>query len=89
MLLDLSECTSTPESSQLRTVRDTIARAHDRIQFDACAIVAPTDVLFGMARMFEILAGEHFHVMHVFRSVANAEPWDLQPSDRLFQPPEE
>ena len=75
VLLDLTGCTSQAESAQLRTVTYAIGSIRNRIQFDACAIVAPTDLLFGMGRMFEILAEEQFRATHVFRSVADAEEW--------------
>ena len=56
MLLDLSEITSLPTSSQLSAVTTEIARVRPRVQFDGCAIIASRDALFGMARMFEVFA---------------------------------
>jgi hypothetical protein len=75
VLLDLSECLSAASGGQLRTVNQAIASVRERVQFDACAIVAPTDLLFGMGRMFEVLAEERFRATHVFRSVVDAEEW--------------
>lgn len=75
VLLDLSECTSETDSEQLRTVSHAIASVRDRVRFGACAIVAPTDLLFGIGRMFEAVAEERFRVTHVFRSVAQADAW--------------
>jgi hypothetical protein len=75
VLLDLSECLSAAKSPQLRTVSDAIASIRERVQFDACAIVGPTDLLFGVGRMFEVFAEERFRVTNVFRSVADAESW--------------
>jgi hypothetical protein len=74
-LLDLSQCLSAANSAQLRTVSDAIASIRERVQFDACAIVGPTDLLFGVGRMFEVFAEERFRVTNVFRSVADAESW--------------
>ncbi len=75
VLLDLSASESAASSGQLRTVAHAIAAIRDRVTFDACAIVAPTDLLFGIARMFEVFAQEHFRATHVFRSARDAEAW--------------
>jgi hypothetical protein len=75
VLLDLSESASSPGSAQLAAVAQAIGRIGDRVRFDACAIVAGADVLFGMARMFEVVAGEHFSVTRAFREVGEAETW--------------
>jgi len=75
VLLDFSELQTTPDSAQLRTVNHAIASIRSRVQFDVCAIVATTDVMFGIGRMFEILAEKQFRVIHVFRSVTDAEAW--------------
>jgi hypothetical protein len=75
VLLDFSEWTSEANGAQLRTVSHAIAGVRDRIEFDACAIVAPTDLLFGVGRMFEVFAEEWFRAIHVFRSAGDAEAW--------------
>lgn len=75
VLLDLSEMTSLPEANQLRAVSHQIGRIRERVMFNACAIVACQDVLFGMMRMFEIFAEERFRMMCVFREVGEAETW--------------
>lgn len=75
VLLDLLECESEPSAEHLRTVSSAIRSIQSRVQFDACAIVAETDVLFGIARMFEVFTEEQFRVTEVFRSVLNAEAW--------------
>jgi hypothetical protein len=75
VLLDSTECRSEPAAEQLRTVSGAIRSIQFRVQFDACAIVAETDVLFGIARMFEVFAEERFRVTEVFRSVTDAEAW--------------
>ena len=56
VLLDLTKMTSLPASDQLRTVASEIARIVPRVQFLDCAIIAPKDALFRMARMFEVFA---------------------------------
>jgi hypothetical protein len=75
VLLDLSGTTSLPESDQLRIVSQEVSRIQTRVQFGACAIVADTDALFGMARMFEVFAAGSFRVTRAFRVLAKAEVW--------------
>lgn len=75
VLLDLSEVTSVPERHQLRQVSYKIGSISDRVQFGACAIVAPTDFLFGLSRMFEAFAEKWFRQIKVFRGIADAEAW--------------
>jgi hypothetical protein len=75
VLLDLSELASLPHAHQLRAVGQEIGRIGDRIRFDHCAIVARTDVVFGMMRMFEVFAAERFRSIGVFREEGEAETW--------------
>ena len=75
VLLDLREVTSVPEDHQLRQLSYKIGSISDRLQFGACAIVATADVIFGMARMFEVFAEKWFKEIRVFRDVAEAQEW--------------
>lgn len=75
VLLDLAELTSLPNQNELRTVSQTIGKARPRVVFGSCAIVAPRDAVFGMMRMFEVFAQQHFRATHVFRAVSEAEKW--------------
>jgi hypothetical protein len=75
VLLDLSETASIPDSQQIRDVSDQIGRIHQAVRFDACAIVAVSDVLFGMSRMLEVFAEDWFRATHVCRARADAEAW--------------
>jgi hypothetical protein len=75
VLLDLTACTSIPETSQLRTVGSTIGQLRDRVKFNACAIVASSDVMFGMARMFQVFAEESFRDTQVFRDLEKGKRW--------------
>lgn len=75
VLLDLSEVTSLPEAPNLRVVSHQIKEITRNVRFEACAIVACDDVLFGMMRMFEVFAREYFVATHVFRVMAEAEAW--------------
>ncbi len=60
VLLDLSATNSLPASRQLETVSHEIAKLRGRIRFDLCAVIAPRDALFGMMRMFEVMAQPYF-----------------------------
>lgn len=75
VLLDLSQADSLPATSQVGNVKAKIHALHWKVQFQACAIIAPGDAMFGMMRMFEALAGNYFGVIHVFRDAADAEAW--------------
>jgi hypothetical protein len=75
VLLDLSEQTSLPRPGQLLEVAHAIRRVRDRVQFRAVAIVALTNALYGMLRIFEVLTEQWFGEASVFRSVDQAEIW--------------
>jgi len=75
VLLDLSEQTSVPTRYNLEDVTSEIRRIRPKIQFGACAIVANTDVLFGMLRMFEVFTERYFRASRVFRTRDEAEAW--------------
>jgi hypothetical protein len=83
VLLDLSEITSLPTSSQLTAVTTEVARVRPHVQFDGCAIIATQDALFGMARMFEVFAESYFGATRVFRTVGEGTRWlELEPVAR-------
>lgn len=75
VLLDLSELTSAPERDQLRAVASEVKELRDRVQWGAIAIVAESDLLFGMSRVFGIFSEGHFAQIGVFRGPAEAERW--------------
>lgn len=75
VFLDLSETSSLPASGQISAVADEIKRIQKRVRFSACAVVAQRDALFGMLRMFEVIADQYFHAIRVFRASAEAEAW--------------
>jgi hypothetical protein len=75
VLLDVQAGTTVPNTADLRVVAREIARIRGRVQFGVCAIVASTDVLFGMMRMFEVFAEENFHKTQAFRTIGAAEEW--------------
>lgn len=75
VLLDLSEETSIPTKQNLQEVASEISRVRGRVQFGNCAIVACTDALFGMLRMFEVFTEKYFQRTFVFRTTLDAENW--------------
>ncbi len=75
VLLDLSEETSIPTKQNLQEVASEISRIRGRVQFGNCAIVACTDELFGMLRMFEVFTEKYFQRTFVFRTTLDAEKW--------------
>lgn len=75
VLLDFSPLTSIPASSQLRLVTRKIEDVSSRVSFRHCAIVAPTDVLYGMTRIFATFAQQQFASVRVFRDAGEAWTW--------------
>ena len=75
VLLDLSKQTSIPEKANLQRITEEIRRIRGRVHFGTCAIVACTDALFGMLRMFEVFAEEYFRESRIFRTASEAEAW--------------
>ena len=74
VLLDLTKLTSPPEAPQIRAVADRVALVNELV-FGTCAIVADREVVFGMARMFEVFARGHFAAIRIFRQRAEAVEW--------------
>jgi hypothetical protein len=75
VLLDLAEMTSLPDSAELQEVTRAVDRLRAMVEWGACAIVASRNALFGMIRMFEVLAEGLFVRIHVFRERTEAERW--------------
>lgn len=75
VLLDLSAVDSLPQEGQLQAVTVELARVRAKVRFGLCAIVVQRTVLFGMFRMFEVMAQDYFTAIRVFRVAAEAEAW--------------
>ena len=73
VLLDLSQETSLPESQEMRIVAYEISRVRERVAFGTCAVVACSDALFGMLRMFQVFTEELFGDRSC--SLPEAEAW--------------
>src|SRR5208283_1821193 len=81
VLLDLTDCTSFRERRQLEGLALHLKNVNElggRTSFRHCAIVAHQSALFGMARMFAVLAEDQFVATSVFRTAAEGEAWLLQ-----------
>jgi len=75
VFLDLSETSSLPVTVQIAAVADEIERIQAKIRFNACAVLAQRDALFGMLRMLEVKAEPFFGAFRVFRVATEAETW--------------
>ena len=75
MLLNVSDADSLPATTQLGAVAAELAVVRAKVQFGNCAVVATRNAMFGMMRMFEVMAARYFEAIHVFRSSAEAEAW--------------
>jgi hypothetical protein len=75
VLLEVRDGSNVPKSDELRHVVQAIERVRSRVNFGTCAIVARSDALFGMMRMFEVFAEAYFRKTQTFRTVGEAEVW--------------
>lgn len=75
VFLDLSEVDSLPETPQISTVAGELKRIRGKVRFNACAILACRPALFGMMRIFEVMAEDSFRVTRTFRVATEAEAW--------------
>jgi len=75
VLLDFSDLETVPDTVQLMAVADRMRRLESRVRFGACAIVAKSDVIYGIARMYTVYAESQFRIARVFREFLQAEFW--------------
>jgi hypothetical protein len=75
VLLDLAEMGKLPNGFQLQTVSYEIRRVRERVRFGFCAVIAPRAALFGMLRVFAVMAQDYFREIRVCRSAAEATEW--------------
>jgi hypothetical protein len=85
VLLDLSECTALPEISQLRAAVSRIQIFGGRKRLGVCAIVVRGALLYGLMRVFELLADQRFVAVRVFRHQASAMVWLREMSSAIKQ----
>jgi hypothetical protein len=74
VLLNLDDMDTIPDSGNIAGVTKRISELRS-LRFRACAVVASRDAVFGMARMFEVLAESHFTATQVFRDTESAVEW--------------
>ena len=76
---DLSEVTRYDVSAEgLRELARTFAPYNAAMAGARLAIVAPKDVIYGMARMFEILRSDAPQEIRIFRDLEEAREWIQQ-----------
>jgi len=82
VFLDLSETTSVPLTREISAVTREVGRVRKKVRFNVCAVVATRNALFGMLRMFEVLAGPFFSAFRVFRDPHKAAAWLMSHKSR-------
>ncbi|MDH4070278.1 MAG: hypothetical protein OEV30_07625 [Ignavibacteria bacterium] len=75
LLLDISDLETIPDTTEIASIVNRIEDLRSEFSFGACAIVAGSDALFGIARMFTVLAEQQFRLARVFRDFLQAEFW--------------
>lgn len=75
LLVDLRNSPRLPESSQLRAIAGTLGSLAPTLRWGSCALVANSDVHYGMSRIFAVYAETAFEAVQTFRELADAEGW--------------
>jgi hypothetical protein len=75
VLLDLSACSSLPQRFQLAKIANRLKSLGGRERFLRCAIVTGRSAMYGMSRVFGVMAEGHFVAVRTFSAVAEAELW--------------
>lgn len=75
VLLDLSEMTTIPDSSQLHAAASAAAKAREQVRFGHCAIVISSEPGRGLALVWVTFAQRSFHATEVFRTFEEARAW--------------
>jgi len=83
VLLDFSELSNFPDHDQVHSVAREVQQLRPNIAWRNLAIVAPRDLAFGIARMFEMISEPSFRATMVFRARADAERWIEKPDAPL------
>jgi hypothetical protein len=79
VLLDLRTIDALPHSGQLEAVTRAVRKVQSKVRFGHLAIVVERDAVFGVFRMFEVMAQDYFAAIRVFRAAAEAEAWLASP----------
>jgi hypothetical protein len=75
VLLDVSGADTLPLTSQMGPISAELDAVRAKVQFGLCAIIATRDAMFGMMRVFEVIAASYFRAIRVFRDAAEAQAW--------------
>lgn len=81
LLLDLRNQTSVPMIDQLAIVTEAMERIALELRFSRCAVLADRERVYGLARMFQAMAGKMFQAIEVFADAAIAESWLASPEE--------
>ena len=87
VFLDVSNADTLPNADQLAAVGIELRLLRNKVQFEACAVVATRDAMFGMMRVFGVAAEPFFRAIRVFRESSEAETWLISQRDRLSKEP--
>jgi len=80
VFLDLERLTSIPNSDQIRDVSFEVDRLKATVEWGACAILATSDIVFGISRVFEVFTEGLFSRTRVFRDREEARRWLADPA---------
>jgi hypothetical protein len=75
VLLDLTALATAPERDQLRAIVSEIKSMSSSLRWGVLAIVARTDLVYGMSRILGVFVEDSFTGTNVFRQVREAERW--------------
>jgi hypothetical protein len=75
LLVDLRHTPGLPDSGQLRSIASELGRMAPKLHWGACALVASSDSVYGVSRMFAVYAESAFERVQVFRTLDEAEAW--------------
>jgi hypothetical protein len=75
MLADLRRTPGLPQTGQLRAIVRELGRLAPKLRWGACALVASSDSVYGVSRMFAVYAERAFEAVQVFRKLEEAEAW--------------
>ena len=75
VLLDFTELETFPDSEHIRSVALEVRSLQPSIKCRNCALVCPSDLAFGIGRMFEMATETYFRAVMVFRKAEEAEAW--------------
>ena len=74
MLLQFVRLQGPPRLPDVHTVADRVGW-RPGFAIRRCAILADSDLAFGIGRMFATMAGRHFGAVEVFRDAGEADAW--------------